>query len=49
MSANFDKIKEYINNRKIAFSCIALSEVWLSEDQVNLHQLGYDNYCQVRT
>ncbi len=46
MSANFDKIREYIHNRKIAFSVIALSEVWLSEDQVNFYQLeGYDNYC----
>ncbi len=50
MSAKFDKIKEYIHNRKVAFSVIAISEVWLSEDQVNLYQLeGYDNYCQIRT
>ncbi len=49
MSATFDKIKEYIHNRKIAFSVIALSEVWLSDDKVNLYQLeGYDNYCQIR-
>ena len=43
LNKNFDKLKFFINNKKIKPNCICLTETWLNEsNNKNLDIYGYE-------